>query len=153
MKRKPFIVAIAVVALSRIAGAHTMQASEVVSACQNVKGTDAHEKCLKTYGSMELRSYTVAVEVAGKPFTLNLEDGGSPKSASADGVTVQIMAQHSLHDDALEGLLFVSDEKVSPSEKGWFGPQAPVVVKRDLPLILTTPTGKRATLIVRNIQS
>ncbi|MEZ0605713.1 hypothetical protein ACAX43_26625 [Paraburkholderia sp. IW21] len=152
MKRRT-IIAIAMVGLSRMAGAHTLSASEVEAACQSVKVADAHEKCIKTYGSMDLRSYTVAVEISGKPFALNLEDGGSPKSASADGVTVQIMAQPSLHDGVLNGLLFVSDKKVSPSEKGWFGPPTSVVIRSDLPLIVTTPTGKRVTMIVRNIQS
>ncbi|KVF80069.1 MULTISPECIES: hypothetical protein [Burkholderia cepacia complex] len=147
------ILAIAMVVLWGMAGAHTLPTSEVEVACQNVKGIDAHKKCVMTYGSMDLRSYTVAVEIAGKPFTLDLEDGGSPKLASAEGVTVQIMAQPSLHDGVLNGLLIVSDEKVGPGEKGWFGPPAPVVIKRDLPLIVTTPTGKRVTMIVRDIQS
>ncbi|KAH0416434.1 hypothetical protein KCU90_g13645, partial [Aureobasidium melanogenum] len=141
------------VVLPRIGGAHGLPASEVEASCQNVKVRDDHQKCLKTLGSIELRSYTVAVEIAGKPFTINLEDGGSPNGASAEGVTVQIMAQPSLHDGALKGLLFVSDEKADPSEKGWFGPPAPVVIQSDLPVVVTTPTGKRVTMIVRNIQS
>lgn len=81
---------------------------------------------------MDLRSYTVAVDIAGKPFTLNLEDGGSPQSASAEGVTVQIMAQPSLHDGVLKGLLFVSDEQVAPAESGWFAFYILVVVPIEL---------------------
>ncbi|KVM99730.1 hypothetical protein WJ62_16715 [Burkholderia diffusa] len=67
-------------------------------------------------------------------------------------MTVQIMAQPSLHDGALSGLLLVSDEQVGPAKKGWFGPPTPVVIKGDLPIIVTTPTGKRITISVRNVQ-